>query len=244
MIQLQVKKARNAAIRHFRPTDNRHAAELHAMKNTQLRLVSFDVDGTVLRGRILDYVKVPKALHEKVAALDELFFQGKLGYEETLEIQFALFEGLEKHEIAPDPETLPVIGDLETTLGKLKRSGVRVVILTDNPCFAVQPLTRFGFQDIIATQVETSNGTLTRRMKLLTNKLEGLREYCQRHRIELACCAHVGDWVNDVAVFKGVGLSVAFNPSEEEVSKAATYVVNSDSLLDAYHVLEPHLPSR
>jgi len=214
------------------------------MKNTRLKLVSFDVDGTVLRGRILDYVRVSKGLHEKVAALDELFFQGKLGYEETLDIQFGLFEGLCERDIAPDPESLPVIGDLEATLRRLMRSGVRVVILTDNPSFAVRPLTRFGFQDIIATEVESSNGKLTRRMKILTNKLVGLQEYCERQRIELVCCAHVGDWINDVAVFKGVGLSVALNSSDEEVSKAATYVVNSDSLLDAYRALEPHLPSR
>jgi len=218
--------------------------ELPTMKKTQLELVSFDVDGTVLRGRILDYVRASRAVHEKVAALDELFFQGRLGYEETLHIQFGLFEGLREHEIAPDPEKLPVIGDLEATVGRLKRAGVRAVILTDNPSFAVRPLTRFGFQDIIATEVESSNGKLTRQMKLLTNKLEGLQEYCERQRIELTCCAHVGDWINDVAVFKGVGLSVAFNSSEEEVSKTATYVVNSDSLLDAYRVLEPHLPSR
>jgi len=244
MTRLQVKKERSAAFRDFSPVRDQHVAKLRTMKKTQLKLVSFDVDGTVLRGRILDYVRVSKALHKEVTALDELFFQGKLGYEEALHIQFGLFEGLREHEIAPDPEKLPVIGDLETTLGRLKRSGVRVVILTDNPSFAVRPLTRFGFQDIIATEVESSNGKLTRQMKLLTNKLEGLQEYCERQRIELTCCAHVGDWINDVAVFKGVGLSVAFNSSEEEVSKTATYVVNSDSLLDAYRVLEPHLPSR
>lgn len=214
------------------------------MENLQLELVSFDVDGTVLRGRILDYVKVPKELHEKVSALDELFFQGKLGYEETLKIQFALFAGLKTHEIAPDAETLPVIRDLYTTLEKLRSSGVRVLILTDNPSFAVEPLRMFGFRDVIATEVESSKGTLTRRMKLLTNKLNGLREYCQRHEIELGSCAHVGNWINDVVVFKGVGLSVAFNASEEDVSKAATHTVNSDSLLDVYRVLEPYLPRR
>ncbi len=29
--------------------------------------------------------------------------------------------------------------------------------------------------------VQASNGTLTGRMKLLTNKLEGLQEYCSQH---------------------------------------------------------------
>jgi phosphoserine phosphatase len=118
------------------------------------------------------------------------------------------------------------------------------VILTDNPSFAAEPLKELGFHDIIASEIEISNGVLAPRMKLLTNKLDGLREYCGQHNIELPSCAHVGDWTNDVVVFKAVGVSVAFNASEQSVSKAATYVVDSDSLLDVYRVLEPNLPTR
>jgi phosphoserine phosphatase len=206
-----------------------------------LELVSFDVDGTILRGTILDHVKVPKALHEKIALQDVLFEQGKLGYEERLQIQFALLSGMNVNEIAPDPEYLPLIGDLQTTLEKLKESKVRVVVLTDNPSFAAEPLRFYGFQEMIASEIEVENGRLTDRMKLLTNKLTGLREYCKREGIELGSCAHVGDWINDVVVFKAVGLSVAFNPSEEDVSTAATYTVRSSSLLDVYNVLKSNL---
>jgi phosphoserine phosphatase len=118
------------------------------------------------------------------------------------------------------------------------------VILTDNLSFALEPFRKFGFHDIIASEAEISNGALTGRMKLLTNKLVGLREYCKRHEIELASCAHVGDWTNDIVVFRAVGLSVAFNASIDSVTRAATYTVNSDSLLDVYRVLEPNLPAR
>jgi len=218
--------------------------ELPAMKNPQLRLVSFDLDGTILRGRILDYAKIPEALHRKIVEHDKLLFKGELGYEKTLQIQYSLFAGLKIREIAPDPEKLPLIKDLDPTIQALTRAGVRCLILTDNPSFAAEPLRKHGFHDIIASEVETSNGTLTGRLKLLTNKLEGLREYCRQHDIDLASCAHVGDWTNDLVVFKAVGLSVAFNASEESVSRAATYTVNSESLLDVYRVLEPSLPRR
>jgi len=215
--------------------------EFQTMKNPRIQLVSFDLDGTILRGRILDYVKIPKELHEKIAAQDELFFQGRLGYEATLQIQFGLFTGLRTDEIAPNPRELPLVKDLDTTLEMLKRAGARVVVLTDNPSFAAEPLRVHGFEDIIASEVETSDGVLTGRLKLLTNKLEGLKEHCEDQGIELSSCAHVGDWINDVVVFKGVGLSVAFNSSEEDVSNAATYAIRSDSLLDVYRVLKPNL---
>jgi phosphoserine phosphatase len=214
------------------------------MKNLHLKLVSFDLDGTILRGHILDYTRIPEALHQKIVEHDELFAEGKFGYEETLRMQFALFRGMRIDEVAPDVERLPLINDLDATIQRLRNAGVRTVILTDNPSFAAEPLMKFGFEDIIASEVEASNGALTGRMNLLTNKLVGLREYCSQHKIELISCAHVGDWTNDVVVFKGVGLSVAFNASEESVSQAATYAVNSDSLLDVYRVLEPSLPAR
>jgi HAD superfamily phosphoserine phosphatase-like hydrolase len=214
------------------------------MKNVQLKLVSFDLDGTILRGRILDYAGIPEALHRKIQETDNLMDQGKIGYEESLRFEYALFSGMRTDRIAPDPNKLPLINDLKETVEMLRNAGVRVVILTDNPSFAVEPLKMHGFQDVIATEAEAHNGMLTGAAKVLANKLVGLREYCGRHGIELSSCAHVGDWTNDIVVFNSVGLSVAFNPSEESVSKAATYTVNSESLLDVYRVLEPNLPAR
>jgi phosphoserine phosphatase len=242
--QLHIKKQRNKAVFSSITRKNMRTFELPAMNNPRLHLVSFDLDGTILRGRILDYAKMPEALHRKIADHDRLMFRGELGYEESLQLEFALFAGMKLSEIMPDPEKLPLIKDLDATIQALSRSGVRSVILTDNPSFAAEPLRKHGFRDIIASEVETSNGILTDRLKLLTNKLEGLREYCRQHDIELASCAHVGDWTNDLVVFKAVGVSVALNSSDESVSRAATYTVNSDSLLDVYRVLEPNLPAR
>ena len=214
-----------------------------AMKNVRLKLVSFDLDGTILRGHMLDYAKIPEVLHRKIVEYDELFFGGKLGYEEMLQVEFGLFRGMKIDEIAPEVEKLPLVKDLHTTIQRLRSAGVRTVILTDNLSFAVEPLRKLGFHDIIASEAETLNGALTGRMKLLTNKLVGLREYCRQHGIELTSCAHVGDWTNDIVVFRAVGLSVAFNASEESVSRAATHTVNSDSLLDVYNALKPNLPA-
>jgi phosphoserine phosphatase len=214
------------------------------MKSAQLKLVSFDVDGTIVRGQILDYAGIPEALHRRIREIDDLVDEGKIGYEESLRIEYALFSGMTVDGIAPDPAKLPLVDDLKETVERLKGTGVRVVILTDNPSFAAEPLKMHGFQDVIASELEISGAKLTGTAKVLVNKLAGLQEYCARHGIELASCAHVGDWTNDIVVFNNVGLSVAFNASEQSVSNAATYTVNSDSLLDVYRVLEPSLPVR
>jgi phosphoserine phosphatase len=159
ILQLQVKKERNDAVHK-----NLRELELPSMNNPQLKLVSFDLDGTILRGQILNYAKIPEALHRKISEYDALFFGGERGYEETLTAQFALFAGMKIEEIAPDLDGLPLIGDLDKALQGLDRAGVKCLILTDNPSFAAKPLRKLGFHDIIGSEAETSNGTLTGRM--------------------------------------------------------------------------------
>jgi phosphoserine phosphatase len=159
ILQLQVKKERNDAVHK-----NLRELELPSMNNPQLKLVSFDLDGTILRGQILNYAKIPEALHRKISEHDALFFDGERGYEETLTAQFALFAGMKIEEIAPDLDGLPLIGDLDKALQGLDRAGVKCLILTDNPSFAAKPLRKLGFHDIIGSEAETSNGTLTGRM--------------------------------------------------------------------------------
>ena len=214
------------------------------MQGALLELVSFDVDGTILRGRILNHLRIPKESHAKIEALHDLFHQGRLGYEGTLRAQFSLLAGMRAHDIAPHATDLPLVKDLHATIDRLSLKGVKTVILTDNPSFVVEPLRVYGFEGIIASEIEVQRGILTDRMEILTNKLQAIREYCTEEGIEIAHCAHIGDGFNDIVAFKGVGVSVAFNSHEDGVSEAATFTVRGNSLLDVYHVLEPHLPTR
>jgi phosphoserine phosphatase len=123
----------------------------------------------------------------------------------------------------------------------MQRRSVVTVILTDNPHPILLPLKKLGFQDIIASEIEVSNGVFTDRMRILGNKLDALTQYCAQEGVELTSCAHVGDGFNDAVVFKRLPSSVAFNASEEYVAKAAGHIVRSDSLLDVYRVLETSL---
>ena len=214
------------------------------MEGKVLELVSFDVDGTILRGRIMKRLRIPKKSHDEIKALHELFHQGRLGYEEVLRAQFLLLTGMRAHDITPHVMDLPLIDDLQATIERLKLMGVKALILTDNASFIVAPLRIYGFQEVIGSEIEIQGGIITDRMKLLTNKLQALREYCRKEGIAINSCAHVGDGFNDVVAFRGVGVSVAFNSHDDGVSEAATYSVHGNSLLDVYRVLEPDLPTR
>jgi phosphoserine phosphatase len=106
------------------------------------------------------------------------FTKGGLGCEEILRAQFLLVTGMRAHEITPHVMDLPLVARRSSIIERLKLMGVKALILTDNASFIVAPLRICGFQEVIGSEIEIQGGIITDRMKLLTNKLRPLREYC------------------------------------------------------------------
>lgn len=66
-----------------------------------------------------------------------------------------------------------------------------------------------------------------------------VKQIAKKHNIPLKQCAYIGDDVNDIAAFKEVGLSIAFNTSKPNVRQAAKVVIESRDLKSILpHLLE------
>lgn len=61
-------------------------------------------------------------------------------------------------------------------------------------------------------------------------KIDALQEICEKLSINLQQCAYVGNGLNDIPLFKVVGLPIAFNAQKPEVRKAAKIVVDGDDI--------------
>jgi phosphoserine phosphatase len=59
-------------------------------------------------------------------------------------------------------------------------------------------------------------------------KVHVLKEICEKCNVSPSEAVMIGNDVNDISVFKAVGLSIAFNPMTEVVAKAANQVVIHD----------------
>ena len=57
-----------------------------------------------------------------------------------------------------------------------------------------------------------------------------LSEIAKTEGITTKQCAAVGDYLNDIPMFKVAGLSIAFNPKDEAVAKCADVVVKGKDL--------------
>jgi HAD superfamily phosphoserine phosphatase-like hydrolase len=72
------------------------------------------------------------------------------------------------------------------------------------------------------------------------DKVRFVRDLAEKHGIESAQCAYVGDDVNDRDAFKEVGLSIAFNAEKAIVRQSAKVVIDSNNLAS----ILPHLYDR
>jgi len=202
-------------------------------------MVSFDVDGTIFRKAALTEASRSLGIGEKWDSLEEMFLHPRINTRELLTSQYKLLQGMKLADILREVSKVEVIKNIRETVEKLQGHRIRVVLLTDNPDFLCAYLIeRFGFEGYVGSKVGIKDGIVTGEIEPLPDKRLGLRKYCAWTGIPLSRCAHVGDWINDVPVFRIVRYSIALNAKTERVKASASRHMETDDLLDVYRYLQ------
>ena len=210
---------------------------------SKLSMVSFDVDGTLFRKAALTQSARGLGIGEKWDAIDDLYHRKRITLREALVSQYKLLEGMKLTDIYHEISKVEVIKNVRETVEKLQGHRIRVILLTDNPDFLCGYLIeRFGFEGYVSSKVAIKDGIVTGEIEPLPDKRLGLRKYSAWTSIPLSRCAHVGDWVNDIPVFRVVRYSVAINAKTVRVKANASYRIDTDDLLDVYRHLQSASP--
>lgn len=211
------------------------------MGRKKFKLISFDLDGTLFKVPACKYLTEKYGCGDMREQYRALYMKGEMSYFDYLNAVHGLLYGKSIDEMHKQLDEIPKVMEIEKTVSLLKENGIKVVILSDNPTYISGYLKRYGFDDVLGSEAKIENGMVGKETYVAIEKSECLKLYCGSHNIRLDECIHVGDWDNDISVFGAVGFSVAFNPKNENVAKAARIVVNSDNLLDVYEELEGNL---
>lgn len=203
-----------------------------------LRLVSLDLDGTLIHPAIFNAVADPLGFGDKLEETTRLYFEGKMSADETFVRDYMHFVGRrvdEMHDVlrASDRWTPGIREAIE----RLHERGARVAVTTDQPDFLARVTKElFGVDDLVCTPAEVVNGRVAGKYDLQHDKWANLQRLLKARGIEPRDVAHVGNGSNDVPVFRQVGFSVAVNPMSETVRSAARAVV--DPLEDFTQVVD------
>jgi phosphoserine phosphatase len=202
-------------------------------------MVSFDVDGTIFRKAALTQAARSLGIGEKWDSLDEMYHHRRITLGQCLASQYKLLQGMMLADVLREVSKVEVIRSVRETVEKLQGHRIRVVLLTDNPDFLCAYLIeRFGFEGYVGSKVAIKDGIVTDEIEPLPDKRLGLRKYSAWTGIPLSRCAHVGDWDNDIPVFRIVRYSVALNAQNERVRASASHRMETDDLLDVYNHLQ------
>jgi len=207
-----------------------------------LRIVVFDVDGTLIKVR-----SSWQFLHEKLGTWDrgkkyaEQFFQGLITYEDWARLDASLWRDLPLERIQRIVDNIPYTEGAQDVIATLRRSGFKVILLSAGLSLVTDRIQReIGVDDSLANELIVERGLLTGEVKVKVsfhNKDEVLGYILQKFDATMRKCAAVGDDETLIPLFEKVGLGIAFNPRKETVEKHADVVVKSNDLREVL----PHL---
>jgi phosphoserine phosphatase len=143
-------------------------------------------------------------------------------------------------------QDMPLTGGIQETVACLKSNGINCVIVSGGVDIAARMIREeFGFDEHIADGICINpDGTLTGEGNMvvdLNNKGINVRRFIEEYGTTTERTVSIGNSHTDIPMFRNSGMSIAFNPTDELTTEAATYVVRSENISD---VLDHILPSK
>ena len=207
------------------------------------KCVAFDVDGVL--------TKVESAwqyVHEKLNTWDkarvnmELYFNKMITYEEWAYLDALLWKGVSYNKFMEIFDSIPINDGFEKALSRIKSLGLKIIAISGGLMPLLERLNKIvRFDDMYATELIFENGIFTGKVIVHVkygNKDMVLLNACKKHGFSTKECIVIGDSEIDIPMFAISGYSIAFNPKNQKVAKAANKVINSESLNPIADIIE------
>ena len=212
------------------------------MSSSPSNIAAFDMDGTLIQGRLVFALADRFDLSEKVRSIQSR--PQITGHEQTKAIA-ALFAGLTRKDLESAIESIPLTKNSERTIAMLKERDYRIGIISDSYTIAAGFVAnRLNLDFVMANKLEVSNGRITGKvdMPLGWDKINCFCKIsvCKRYHLEKS--AHqfgvpikntlaVGDTRSDICMIQRAGVGVAFMPKDEDIKNASNNIIIEPDLL-------------
>lgn len=209
-------------------------------------LVAFDMDGV-----LVDYVSSWAWVHRHFQVDNSealgLFKAGRIDEMEFIRRDIDLWRTVKPdvgiRDVMDALRDVPLIDGIQETVAALRYNGIKAVIVSGGIDLVAQRIALgFGFDDYAANTLLThADGRLTGEGHLnvdLSDKGIALRGFMEKYGVEPERVASIGNSFVDVKMFHRSKLSIAFNPIDDEVRRAADVVMEGRNIS---RVLEPIL---
>ncbi|MBK8233081.1 MAG: HAD family phosphatase [Candidatus Eisenbacteria bacterium] len=216
-----------------------------------IALIAFDIDGTLVEsphGHVIWELLNHRFTGgpEIGAARFRSFLAGEIDYAQwvALDVQGWIDASATRSEIVEEVRKLRPIDDAHDTLLALRARGYRLAVISGTLDVVIEE----HFPEHPFEAVFTNKLHFDAEDRLIgwtatpydqEGKAHALEMLAEQNGLPLSRCAFVGDHMNDCAVARRAGFSIAWNPKVPELEQAATCTVRGTSLraiLDRFQV--------
>jgi len=207
-----------------------------------IKLVVFDVDGTLTQ-----HSSVWWRLHELFGTTKEgriyfdQYFSGVINYQQWADYDAALWKDQPVERVMEVVRNTHLVEGAEEAIRILREHNIKTAILSGGLDIMADDIARrVGIDFVLTNKLIYNNGYLTGAVENVigwAEKAKYIHKILDHFGVSSEDTAFVGDGRNDMSVFAVVGLSIAFNPVDQEVANAATVAIKEKDL----RAILPHI---
>ncbi|OYT27407.1 MAG: phosphoserine phosphatase [Candidatus Altiarchaeales archaeon ex4484_96] len=211
-------------------------------KMTDKRLVAFDLDGVLVKGTG-SWSEIHKVLGtDKISAGHGVDFQnGKISFDEWAKKDTELWKGVELEKIKKILYKTRLMKGAGDTINALKSLNYDTIIISGGlQILADRIRDELGMDYAIANRLLFNNNQVCGIEQRVDFEGKGriLEKIINEKRIDKKDTVAVGDYINDIPLFKAAGFSVAFNPKDDRLLKYADAIILDEDLTKILPLLE------
>ena len=202
-----------------------------------IKLIAFDLDGVLVNGYGSWW-----QVHQFLGTYDvsrkhaQDYFDGKITFDEWATKDSKLWYGVKKEKIREALYQTEYMPGIEKTLNELKKKYTLVIISGGLQILADRIKEEFDMDYAIANRLLFKDERVCGVDQIVDFQGKGkiLEKIADDYDVTTQECAAIGDYLNDIPMFKVAGFSIAFNPKNEEMlkyTKEAVYEKNLEKIL-------------
>lgn len=205
------------------------------------KLVVFDMDGTLINGRLIEVISNKYGLSEKVVRIQS--DQSLQGYKKT-EMIASLLRGIKAIEIVKAINSIPIMNNADKIVTWFKKNGYVTGIITDSYTIAAEVIAKKLQLDFFAAnELNVENGILTGGIKMPLGwekincsctisicKRYHLNQYSNKYGVNIEDTIAIGDTRGDICMIKQAGLGIAFMPKDQDIIEQSKNIIRNPDL--------------
>jgi phosphoserine phosphatase len=212
------------------------------------KLAVFDMDGTIIDGRLIDALSTKLGLYDRIKQIQA--DPSILNYIKTQKIA-SLLKGIEEKEVIFALESIPIMNNFQNAVSILKEDGYKIGIITDSYSVAAKTLANSHDLDFYAANdLVVNNGLVTGEVSMPLGwekiscfcknsvcKRYHLETYSNKYGVNIKDTVAIGDTRGDLCMVTHAGMGIAFMPKDDHINKSK-YIINRPNLSDIFNFIK------